>query len=292
MNIRLPRYAGSFYESSATSCRHHVERLLEAADLPKDLPRALYGGIVPHAGWAFSGEAAAHTMAALAKAGPLETVVLFGTDHRGAASGGEVFDSGLWRTPLGEVPVDEGVAAAILSAGGGGLLRANPRAHEGEHSLEVQLPFLQVLSPSVKVVPITVAPHPAAAEIGRSVGEVLARRFPGARVVGSTDLTHHGGHFDAPGGHGPAGQKWTRANDRRMIDLIVAMKAQAIVAEAAENQNACGAGAIAATIAACQAMGAVRGLLLRYTNSYEVVHARYPDDPDDTTVGYASIVFA
>ena len=290
MNIRLPRYAGSFYEASASSCRRHAERLLEAAEVPSDLPARLYGGIVPHAGWDFSGAVAARTLAALAKAGPLGTVVLFGTDHRGAAAGGEVFDSGLWRTPLGEVPVDEAAAAAIVSAGAG--LRANPRAHEGEHSLEVQLPFLQVLAPSVKVVPIAVPPVPEAARIGRTVGEVLAARFPAAKVIGSTDLTHHGGHFDAPGGRGPAGEKWTRKNDRRMLDLIVAMDAEAVVPEADERSNACGAGAIAATLAACQELGATRGIVLHYTNSYEVVHARYPDDPDDTTVGYAAVVFA
>ncbi len=76
-----------------------------------------------------------------------------------------------------------------------------------------------------------------------------------------------------------------------MLDLIVAMDAQAIVAEAEARGNACGAGAIAATLAACQALGATRGCCLEYTNSYEVVHAMYPNDMDDTTVGYASVVF-
>jgi AmmeMemoRadiSam system protein B len=290
MNIRLPLYAGSFYESAAGTCRHHVQKLLEQAVLPPRLPGRLYGGLVPHAGWTYSGAVAARTFKALTQKEAPETVVLFGADHRGSAAEGEVFDSGLWETPLGEAMIDEAVAAAILGAGA--ALRANPRAHAQEHSLEVQVPLLQTLAPGVKIVPIEVPPTAAAPEIGRAVGEVLARDFPKVRVVGSTDLTHHGGHFASPGGQGAAGERWARQNDRRMLDLIEAMDAEAIVAEAEAHENACGAGAIAATLAACKALGAKRGILLHYTNSYEVVHAQYPDDPDDTTVGYASVVFA
>jgi MEMO1 family protein len=290
MNIRLPRYAGSFYEASPVSCRHHAQRLLEAADLPKDLPARLVGGLAPHAGWEYSGAVAARAFKALAREKPPRTFVLFGTDHRGSASAGEVFDSGLWRTPLGEIGIDEEVSAAALKSGG--PLRANPLAHESEHSIEVQLPLIQALAPEAKIVPITVPPAPLAIEAGRAVGEVLAARFPGAVVVGSTDLTHHGGHFGDIHGHGQAGEKWTRENDGRMIALIVAMDAQGVLDEADRRHNACGAGAIAATLAACRAMGARAGRLLEYTNSYEVVHSRYPDEPDDTTVGYAAAVFA
>ncbi|MCD6304506.1 MAG: AmmeMemoRadiSam system protein B, partial [Planctomycetes bacterium] len=95
-----------------------------------------------------------------------------------------------------------------------------------------------------------------------------------------------------PGGRGQAGERWTRANDRRMIDLVEAMDAEGVIPEAAERMNACGAGAIAAAVAACRQLGASRGICLDYTNSYVVVHEKYPHDPDDTTVGYASIVFA
>lgn len=290
MDIRLPVYAGSFYESSTGSCRHHVERLLGSASLPGDLPAALCGGLVPHAGWMYSGAVAARTFKALAQGSPLETVVLFGADHRGVARRGEVFACGVWETPLGEVFIDEPLARAILASGAG--LRVNPQAHAQEHSLEVQVPFLQFLSPAVKIVPITVPPTEAAVEIGRAVGRTLAQQSPAARVVGSTDLTHHGGHFGSPGGHGAAGEAWARKNDRRMLDLVEAMKAGEVISEAQTHENACGAGAIAATIAACQALGAHRGILLHYTNSYQIVHAQYPQEPDDTSVGYASVVFA
>jgi AmmeMemoRadiSam system protein B len=291
MNIRLPVRAGTFYEPSPASCRHHAEKLIAQAELPTGLPAVLLGGLVPHAGWAYSGKLAAMTIKALARNPQADTFVLFGADHYGTASQGEVFDSGVWRTPLGEVQVNTELATALLSDCP--VLRSNPDAHAEEHSLEVQVPLLQVLCPAARIVPIAVPPLPLAVDIGKAVGRVLAERFPAARIIGSTDLTHHGGgHFPAPGGHGPQGEKWSRRNDRRMPDLVESLAADQVVQEARLHQNACGAGAIAASVAACKVMGATRGLVLQYTTSYEVIHAIYPGEPDDTTVGYASIVFA
>lgn len=289
MNIRRAFRAGSFYEAAATSCRLHASKLLTAGEVTQPLPRALVGGLVPHAGWVYSGKVAATTLNALFADDPPGTVVLFGADHTGSASQGEIFDSGVWQTPLGEVAIDTEVASALLSSGG--PLRANPRAHDREHSLEVQVPLLQVLNPQVKIVPIEVPATPLAVEVGQAVGRVLRERFGQVRLLGSTDLTHHGGHFDAPGGHGITGVRWSEANDRRMIQRIEAMDASGVIAEASEHGNACGAGAIAATIAASRELGATRGLLLQYTHSYNIMHQIYPDDPDETTVGYASIVF-
>ena len=81
------------------------------------------------------------------------------------------------------------------------------------------------------------------------------------------------------------------ANDRRMLDLIEALAAEKIIPEAELHGNACGAGAIAATVAACRQLGAKMGFTVEYTNSYKVIHEVYPSDRDDTTVGYASVVF-
>jgi hypothetical protein len=289
MNIRMPFRAGSFYEASASSCRHHAQRLIDSAGLPDDLPGPIYGGLVPHAGWMFSGRLAAMTFRAVVESGPVDTVVLLGADHTGTVTRGEVYESGVWRTPLGEVAVDEDLAGRLLRRSE--AFRPNANAHAYEHSLEVQVPFIQLLAPEARILPIGVPPSDLAVQIGRDLGEVLAEG-PAAAVVGSTDLTHHGGHFPAPGGHGEQGVRWTVQNDRRMLDRIEAMDAEAIVPEARARQNACGAGAIAAALAACKQRGAERGIVLEYTNSYEVVHKMYPDDRDDTTVGYASVVFA
>ncbi len=289
MNIRQPVRAGTFYESSAPSCRRHALKLLDLADPPPDLPRPLYGGLVPHAGWMFSGRLAARTIRALAAERP-GTIVLFGADHVGTARLGEVYDSGVWRTPLGDVEVDADLAAALIAAGTD--LRSNPPAHDHEHSLEVQIPLLREALPDVKILPIAVPPLPIAVQIGETVGKLLREQHPTARVLGSTDLTHHGGHFGSPGGRGEQSEAYTRVNDRRILDRIEALDAEAIVPEAQQHMNACGGGAIAATLAAVRALGAERGIVLEYTNSYKVVHELYPADPDDTTVGYASVVFA
>jgi len=290
MNIRPPVRAGSFYEASPSSCRHHAEKLIDSAEIPGDLPEKLFGGIVPHAGWIYSGKLAAKTLKALCRAGRIDTFILLGADHTGVVRLGEVYDSGAWQSPLGEVSVDESLASAVLSTGG--PFRANPQAHAMEHSIEVQVPLIQVLAREAKILPIAVPPADLAVEIGRHLGKAVTEYAGKAVVVGSTDLTHHGGHFPAPGGHGEVGMRWTVANDARMLKLIEAMDAEGVVPEAQARHNACGAGAIAATLAACREMGATEGICLEYTNSYQITHALYPQEPDDTTVGYASVVFA
>lgn len=291
MNLRHPIRAGSFYDASTSECRQQASKLIDSAVLPQGLPARLLGAVVPHAGWMYSGPLAAAAFKAILTRQDIGTLVLFGADHYGVVRKGEVFEAGIWRTPLGDMPVDEEVAAALLSAGCS-LLRANFAAHAYEHSIEVHLPLLQTCRPSLRIVPIAVPPTDDAVGIGQAVGRLLAERFPAIAVVGSSDLTHHGGHFPAPGGRGAAGVAWTERNDRRMVGMVQSLSAGDIIPEADANGNACGAGAIAATVAAVREMGATQGICLGYTNSYRVMHEQSPDDPDDTTVGYAAIVFA
>lgn len=290
MTVRTAYRAGAFYEADPEACREHAQRLIDEAEIPADLPSTLRGGIVPHAGWVYSGSLAAMVLKALSRAGGLGTVVLFGADHTGSAREGELWPDGAWRTPLGDVPVDADLAAELIHHAD--VLRANPQVHQTEHSLEVQAPLIRLLSEEAKILPIATPATPLAVQIGSSVGRYLKENRPDVRVVGSTDLTHHGGHFPAPGGRGEVGEEWTRKNDRRMIDLMEKMKPDEAISEAHQRMNACGPGAIAATIAACRELGATRGILLDYTNSYRIVHEMHPGHPDDTTVGYAGVVFA
>lgn len=289
MVVRIPVRSGLFYERSPARCQQHARELLAAACVPDDLPATRLGGIVPHAGWVYSGRVAALTLRALldVETQP-QTVVLLGADHTGAAEQAEVYDSGAWGSPLGEVVVDEELAAALLAESG---FRANTAAHDFEHSLEVQVPLLAALAREVRILPITVPPDSRAVQVGRAVARAAARLSRRVAVVGSTDLTHHGGHFGNPGGRGPDSEAFTRRNDQRIIELLEKMDAEAIVPEAARHHNACGAGAAAAAVAACRELGAKGGRLLEYTNSYVITHAEDPAEPDDTTVGYASVVF-
>lgn len=290
MKVRPAVRAGMFYEADPGTCEARARGLFERVETPDDLPETLYGGIVPHAGWAFSGPLAALTLKALHSRKPLRRVVFFGADHTGRVREGEVYPAGAWETPLGQLAVDEEIASALNEVGG--ALRAGSEVHAQEHSLEVQMPLVRLLAPEATIVPIAVPPTPLAQEVGDLVGQVLSERFAEAAVVGSTDLTHHGGHFGHYLGRGEEGVRATEANDERIIELMEKMDPVAVIEEAETHRNACGAGAIAATIAACRELGARKGLCLKYTNSYEIVRRLQPHRPDDTTVGYASVVFA
>ncbi len=285
--------AGSFYEAAPDACRQAAQEILKQVELPKDLPEEIFGGIVPHAGWVFSGYTAAMTLKALSERNRLKRVVVFGADHWGIAGKGAVYAEGSWQTPLGEAPIDAELAQALLSACP--LLREDARAHAREHSIEVQLPLMQLLNSDVKFVPINVSPSADAVKIGQAIGKVLKQDFPGVSVIGSTDLTHYGPQYNfTPGGTGPGGLDWARDNDRRVLKLIEGLRADQVVDETASRLNACGGGSTAAVIAAAAVMGAHRGLLLHYTTSAEVMadlDGMYRATASDS-VGYASVIFA
>jgi AmmeMemoRadiSam system protein B len=286
--IRPPARAGLFYDKKPEMCKNRALSLLEAVQLPNDLHGSIPAGLAPHAGWMYSGALAMETIAALMDSA-VGTVVIFGSDHTGAVRMGEVYDSGAWSTPLGDCPIDEELAAELVA--GCGCLRSNPDAHAMEHSIEVLIPLLQTASENVKIVPIGVPVDRISVEIGQYVGQVLATKGGGVKVLGSTDLTHHGGHFGSLGGSGPASESFASQNDRRLLDLIEHLDTDRIIPEVRSNGNACGGGAVAATMAAAREMGAERGRVLSYTNSYRIVHERSPWELDDTTVGYASVIF-
>jgi AmmeMemoRadiSam system protein B len=189
---------------------------------------------------------------------------------------------------LGEVEVDDELAMAILKAGDG-LLTKTPMAHSDEHSAEVQVPFIQYLFPEAKILPILIPPDEEAARVGEVVGQAVRAFEKPAVVIGTTDLTHYGKMYYgfAPAGTGEAALEWVRANDKRVIDLILAMQAEEIVAETMAHRNACGGGAIAGTVAAARTMGAEEGHLLEYTTSHHIM----PRGPATDFVGYAAILF-
>lgn len=287
---REPIVAGTFYEGTPNACRRAVAELLSEAELPADLPETCVGGLTPHAGWICSGPVAALTFRALMRNWSGNTLVLFGAVHAMSGPRGMLYPQGVWRSPLGEVPVNVELAQRILQRCPD--VRENAQAHKTEHSLEVQLPIIQALQANAQIVPILVPPSPLASGIGEQVGHVLAETGERVLVVGSTDLTHYGPRYGVtPAGVGKAGITWATENDRRLLRLIESMTAEAIVDETAEHLNACGGGAIAATIAASRVLGASHGVTLRHTNSYEMLKAMYPSDMSDA-VGYASVVFA
>jgi len=265
-------------------------------DIPEDFPGVPdhpVAGIVPHAGWAFSGQTALMVMKAIESCRRPGTFVLFGAAHR-PVTGNPLFASGVWRTPLGEVPVNGRLADEILSRGQrADLVEADPSAHESEHSLEVQLPLIQYLFPDAQIVPMIVPGDGKAVALGRLAGEVIRDRQADAVCIGSSDLTHYGASYGfTPKGMGEAAIRWVRdENDRRMLTLMENLEAEQVVPEARTHMNACGAGAIAATLAAARVLGATRGHVVRYTTSFDVMREKTGREDASAAVGYPGVVF-
>jgi len=287
MRVRQPVVAGQFYPADRAGCIRLIEQCLPER-LPEDLPERIVAGVVPHAGWVYSGPTAAKVFAAVRARNALETFVLFSAMHRWGATRPAVYAEGAWATPLGEAEVDADLARAVLEEGRGLLIDA-PEAHAGEHSAEVQVPFIKHLFPQARILPILIPPDDQAVPAGEAVARAVGSLGKEVVVIGTSDLTHYGAMYYgfAPAGTGERALEWVRANDGRIIDLMLRMRAEEIVPETAANHNACGGGAIAATVAAARALGAEQGILLEYTTSYHVM----PRGPATNFVGYAAVVF-
>ena len=283
MPVRRPA-APQFY---AGDCAHATERFLRDFSPPQQ-PAHIVAGIVPHAGWQYSGAVAAKVFASFrGDKKPLpETFVIFGAAHYWPGESA-VYARGAWATPLGDVAIDEELAAAILKDCQG-LVVDNPAAHDGEHAIEVQVPFIKYLFPRAQIVPIAVRPDEQAAKLGERVGRIVKSHPRPSAVIASTDLTHYGDSYRfTPAGYGGSARRWQRGNDARIIELAEQMRASEIVPEARDHHNACGPGAMAATVAAAAALGAAQGRLLEYTTSFDVA----PEPEFRMAVGYAGIVY-
>ena len=290
MRVRHPVVAGSFYEASESACRASLAEHIPESVVSEGLPDRIVAGIVPHAGWLFSGAVAGQVFRAIAQQAQPEVFVLFGAMHRGIAQVAGIFAHGAWQTPLGDIPIDERLAERVLA--GTNLIEPNAQIHVDEHSLEVIVPFIQYLFPSAKILPIAVPPLANAHEIGQAVGRTLSADQASAVCIGSTDLTHYGpGYGFAPQGPGQQGITWAKeVNDKGIIDLVCALEAEKIVAHAQAHSNACGAGAVAAVIAAARVTGATKALVLSHICSAQVTQQLWGQQSSES-VGYAGIVF-
>lgn len=295
MNPRDPYAARvmGFYPAEGGACGRLVDDCVEQARNASEagiVPSAMIvAGIVPHAGWVYSGPTAARTFEAIHGQDPSpSTFLLFGADHRGQLSRGGLDPEGSWSTPLGEAAIDAELATRLLDTLPD-LIQAAPDAHRQEHSLEVQVPFIQRRFPGARILPLMVPPFDGAAELGEKVRQVVAGYAGRVVAIGSTDLTHYGPAYDfTPAGPGRDPVVWTReVNDRRMIEVMERVAAEEAVPEFRRSLNACGPGAIAATLAYARAAGATGGHLLHHVTSAEV----RPSAGKQNFVGYAAMIF-
>lgn len=281
--------AGQFYEADPRACREHVDRCLAEAsrDPGPAVEGDVLGGIVPHAGWIFSGPTAARVFLSIQARRTPSTFVLLGADHRGYAARATSYHDGAWKTPLGNAAIDSDLAQQLTRALGEDIVN-DPAVHRAEHSLEVQVPFIQALFPQARILPITVPPDENAHRFGERLGEAL-HEMDHVAVIGSSDLTHYGPNYNfVPKGLGDAALEWVKEhNDKVVIDLALGLYADRIVLRTSADHSACGAGAIAATAACCWALGCKRGTLLHYTTSHDVM----PERRMSSFVGYAAIAY-
>jgi len=281
--VRKAVFAGSWYPSSASECEREITGFLAEGENLTRPGRALVGGIVPHAGWYFSGSIACNVIHCLKGQDATDVVVLFGM-HLHADSPSYMMAAGAWETPFGEIPVEETLAAELLQKFSFTL--ETPQRFTQDNTVELQLPFIKYFFKDAKIVAMGVPPHKKSLEIGRTVVEISKRLGLRVKVIGSTDLTHYGTNYGfVSKGTGKQAVDWVRnENDRRVIDAMLALAPENVIAEARSSQNACCAGAAATAIEAAKYLGANRADELAYATSYD-------KSPGDSFVGYAGIVF-
>jgi len=253
--LRRAAVAGSWYPGTASAITGEVDRYLEAAGQPPPAGR-LVALVSPHAGLRYSGPVAAYGYGLL-RGTAVETVVLVGPSHRAAFDGVAAHAGGAWETPLGRAPIDEEVAQAILDADP--VVFDDPDVHRDEHSLEMQMPFLQRVLPGLRIVPLLMGSQ-SRREV-EALAAALAKAVAGRRalLVASSDLSHY--------------QPAAVANrlDATVVEEVGRFDEEALMARLETHHNvACGGGPIVAVMKAARALGAGRATVLKYGDSGDV----------------------
>ena len=278
--IRRPHVAGTFYEGNAESLKNQIKRCFlhnfgpqKTPEVNVNGPRKVIGLICPHAGYMYSGPVAANAYYELARDGKPDIVVILGPNHTGYGSAIALMNEGFWRTPLGDVEIDGETANQIVKETR--LVDIDAGAHRFEHSIEVQLPFLQYLYGSdFKFVPICFLMQDlqSAVEVGKALAEVLATK--NAMVIASSDLTHY------------EPQEMAERKDMAALKAVEALDEKLLFSTIEEqNISACGYGPITALITFAKGLGVKEGKLLAHRTSGEIINDY------SSVVGYAAVSF-
>jgi MEMO1 family protein len=284
VDVRKAMFAGSWYPESAAACEREIKKFLEGTDLQPVPRKRFVGGIVPHAGWFYSGSIACNVIHAMKGGGNTDVLFVFGM-HLHPRSSARIMTGGAWETPFGKIEIESRCAGALTERFGFAIETA--RDFTPDNTIELQLPFIKYFFPEAKIVPMGVPPAAASLEIGTTAVQLSIEMGLAAKVIGSTDLTHYGTNYGfMPKGTGPAAVEWVKTeNDRRIVDAMLAMDPARVLREALDHQNACCAGAAATAISASRALGAEGSELFAYTTSYD-------RSPGDSLVGYAGLLMS
>jgi hypothetical protein len=280
MSTRNPAVAGQFYPDDAQELRELIKKFLEKT---KPERRNTIGVVAPHAGYVYCGKTAAAVYNSVAHG--FDNVVLLGPSHSGS---GEVATSlEAWKTPLGLVKPDEDFVKEISK---GSIILEEPKSHWSEHSIEVQLPWLQYRFEDFKIVPISINPVyfdvDTCKEIGTKIAETATYLRRKVLIVASSDFTHYGSMYDYQPFKGDDKKVVERIReiDKEVIDHILNLKPVDVIKTCEEKRlTICGYGAIAAMLFAVRDLGAKKAELIDYSTSFEVSRNK------DAIVGYAGI---
>jgi len=283
MKTRKAVFAGSWYPGSADGCEKEIKSFLKEGNDAPAAGRSFIGGIVPHAGWYFSGSIACNVIHLLKEEQSPDVIVIFGM-HLHPGSPAYIMTAGAWETPFGDIEIEQTLAGELAKQFTFKIETAD--SFTQDNTIELNLPFIKYFFKDAKLVSMGVPPKTSSLEIGKAVADISTRLGLRVKVIGSTDLTHYGQNYGfVTKGTGPAAVDWVRnENDRRVIDAMLAMDPDGVIKEALENQNACCSGAAATAIAAAKHLGASQAQNIAYATSYD-------KSPGDSFVGYVGIVF-
>jgi hypothetical protein len=265
-----------WYPASDSGTRAEIEKFVAGVS-PLPAGTQVFGGIVPHAGWYFSGKLAARVFYLASKITQPQVVAVFG-GHLGAGAPLLVTED-VWETPLGHIPLATDFYEPLRKR------LALKEEYGGDNTIEVQLPMVKYFFPRAKVLALRGPHSEKALELGEAVAAVAGELKVSLLAFGSTDLTHYGPNYGwTPKGYGKDAVKWVKeVNDKEFVDAALKLDGAAMLKLAARDQCACSAGGAAAAVAAAKKLGAARAQLVDYYTSYDVM-------PGDSFVGYAGIV--
>lgn len=267
--LRMPAVAGSFYEGTPERLRGQLARCFDSNG-PETAKRRFIGAVVPHAGLMFSG----HVAAALYSAVELpRRFIILCPNHTGLGHYAAINRTGAWRTPLGDAPVDTPLAEALMKRSA--LLHEDETAHAREHSLEVQLPFLQQLVPGFTFVPICLgaARYDYCESIGNAIAEVVEVEADPVGIIASSDLNHY------------EDQQATLRKDSIAINEVLRLSPQELWRVVREfDISMCGFIPATTMLIAAARLGATKAELIKHATSGDI-NGDYAH-----VVGYAAIV--
>jgi len=287
--VRKPTVAGQFYNGNRTDLEQSIRECFLDKRGPGDLPETgqrkknIKGLVVPHAGYIYSGAIAANSYYYLSKNGFADTFIILGPNHTGMGSGVSIMTEGSWETPLGTTSINEALAKKLWT----GIIDKDQIAHMHEHSIEVQLPFLQFCARDKKFdfIPICMAMQDF--ETSEEVGNILANAIKDTDenivIIASSDFSHAGFNYASMPPSGVRVDKYAEKQDKLAIEKILEVDPKGLIDTVHKNNiTMCGYGPVAVMLTASKMLGAKQVELLKYGTSYEV-------QPSSSCVGYGAL---